>query len=77
MGLRRNIPKEANVRSTSFALRLQLSLDRLLTGADVAHVTIDVLPDVALLEIFDFFMDQFMTEAWHTLVHVCHASVIN
>jgi hypothetical protein len=71
MGLRRNIPKEANVRSTSFALRLQLSLDRLLTGADVAHVTIDVLPDVALLEIFDFFMDQFMTEAWHTLVHVC------
>jgi hypothetical protein len=34
-------------------------------------VTIDVLPDVALLRIFDFYVDQAPIEAWHTLVHVC------
>jgi hypothetical protein len=46
----------------------------------VARVTIDILPDVALLEIFDFYVnaEQFQyrdfrgrVEAWHTLVHVC------
>ena len=42
-----------------------------------ARVTIDMLPDVALLEIFDFFLgegrnvDGYETEAWFTLVHVC------
>ena len=34
---------------------------------------IDKLPDVALLEIFDFYVDEHDddVEAWHTLVHVC------
>ena len=38
----------------------------------VAQATMDMLPDVALLEIFDFYVYQgpWMT-AWHTLVHVC------
>ena len=30
-----------------------------------------MLPDVALLEIFDFYLDGEWIEAWHTLVHVC------
>ena len=30
-----------------------------------------MLPDVALLEIFDFYGDEEHTEAWRTLVHVC------
>ena len=30
-----------------------------------------MLPDVALLEIFDFYEDEIRIEAWHTLVHVC------
>ena len=30
-----------------------------------------MLPDVALLEIFYFYVDGAWTEAWHTLVHVC------
>jgi hypothetical protein len=34
-------------------------------------VTIDVLPDVALLEIFDFYVDEAWVEEWYTLVHVC------
>lgn len=38
-------------------------------------MTIEILPDVALLGIFDFYVDQALqddeTEAWHTLVHVC------
>ena len=37
-------------------------------------VTIDVLPDDVLLEIFDFYVDEalldFKIEGWHTLVHV-------
>jgi hypothetical protein len=44
----------------------------------VGQVTIDVLPDVALLEIFDCYVNQvremrnlFKTQAWDTLVHVC------
>ena len=32
-------------------------------------MTIDILPDVALLTIFYFFVDEEV--AWHTLVHVC------
>ena len=38
----------------------------------VARVTINILPDVALLGIFGFYvaMDN-RIEAWHTLVHVC------
>ena len=30
-----------------------------------------MLPDVALLEIFDFYLDEYSVSAWHTLVHVC------
>jgi hypothetical protein len=30
-----------------------------------------MLPDVALLGIFDFYLDKVPIEAWHTLVHVC------
>jgi hypothetical protein len=38
---------------------------------DVAWVTIDTLPDIALLEIFDFYMYEEQVEAWNALVHVC------
>jgi F-box-like len=34
-------------------------------------VTIDTLPDVALLEIFNFYVDEAWIEGWCTLVHVC------
>ena len=34
-------------------------------------MTINKLPDVALLEIFDFYLVEEDTEAWQTLVHVC------
>jgi hypothetical protein len=49
----------------------------------VGRVTIDMLPDVVLLKIFDCYVNQareladvegtnwFDTQAWHTLVHVC------
>ena len=43
-----------------------------MTGCDVGHVTIDTLPDDALLYVFDFYVAQAPeVEAWHTLVHVC------
>ena len=38
---------------------------------DIARVTIGKLPDDVLLEIFDFYLDKALIEAWHTLVHVC------
>ena len=47
---------------------------------DLGRVTIDVLPDVALLETFDCYVNQvregeeedsLKIQAWHTLVHVC------
>jgi len=36
-------------------------------------VTIEVLPNTVLLEMFDFYVDQPLAneDAWHTLVHVC------
>jgi hypothetical protein len=34
-------------------------------------VTIDMLPDVALLQTFDFYLDGTWIEEWYTLVHVC------
>jgi hypothetical protein len=52
---------------------LRTTVDR----CDVARqaATIDVLPDVALLEVFDYYMDVNQTwrgeQKWHTLVHVC------
>ena len=33
-------------------------------------MTIDILPDVALLKMFDFYMDEDQVEEWQTLVHV-------
>ena len=68
MGLGRNLLKEADVRA-SFSQEPTLLLD----WRDVARVTIDTLPDVALLKIFDFndSEDEEQIEAWHTLVHVC------
>ena len=38
---------------------------------DVARVTINTLPDVALLEIFDFYLVSGLVTQWHALVHVC------
>ena len=49
---------------------------------NVDRVTVDILPDVALLKIFDFYVNQAREEEvrkakprkiqeWHTLVHVC------
>jgi hypothetical protein len=38
---------------------------------NVAQVTTDMLPDVALLKIFEFYVYGEPIEAWHTLVHVC------
>jgi hypothetical protein len=35
------------------------------------QVTIDNLPDVALLEIFDFYVDKARMFTWYRLVHVC------
>jgi hypothetical protein len=34
-------------------------------------VTIDTLPDVALLETFEIYLDETWIEEWYTLVHVC------
>jgi hypothetical protein len=74
MRLGRDLPRDANVRM-SFAQQPGTAADR----CDVGRVTIDVLPDVALLEIFDCYVNQnpeddddsLEIEAWHTLVHVC------
>ena len=68
MGPGRNLQRKAYVR-ISFAhypARPDLTVD----WCDVARVTIDVVPDVALLAIFDFYVDEARI-AWHTLVHVC------
>ena len=62
----RNIPKETNVRTS-----LHNSLHPTVDWWDVAGVTIDIFPDVALLTIFAFYVDEVHIEAWHTLVHVC------
>jgi hypothetical protein len=53
---------------------LRNTLQQLLTGAywNVGQVTIDMLPDDALLEVFDIFLHQNeCIDAWHPLVHVC------
>lgn len=56
------------------------ALELLLIGATIGRVTADVLPDLVLLEIFDYYLLQSQeeaddypldVEAWHTLVHVC------
>jgi hypothetical protein len=66
VGLGKNLPNEIYVR-TYFAQWPAPTVD----WYDVALVTINTLPDVALLEIFDFFTDEIRGEEWHTLVHVC------
>jgi hypothetical protein len=66
MGLGRKLRKEGDVRHL-----LHDSLRRLLTWWDVARVAIDILPDVALLEIFDIYTSGEWPDEWHTLVHVC------
>jgi hypothetical protein len=39
---------------------------------DVGRVTIDMLPDLVLLELFNFYVNKVgPIEKWHTLVHVC------
>jgi hypothetical protein len=48
-----------------------LRSELLLSDVIVAPATIDVLPDIALLDIFDFYLYEEQIEAWHTLVHVC------
>jgi hypothetical protein len=59
----RNLPKEADVRKC-FAQKLTPIVD----WCDVARMTIDMLPDVALLEIY---VDETWVEEWYVLVHVC------
>ena len=40
--------------------------------ATTSRVTIDMLPDIALLELFDFYVNKAgRIEKWHTLIHVC------
>jgi hypothetical protein len=40
--------------------------------SDADRLTIDILPDDALLEIFDFYLGETeWTNRWHILVHVC------
>ena len=66
MELGRNLPKDAIVR-TCFALQPVPTVD----WWNLERVTIDMLPDLALLEIFHFYVDDEQIEAWHTLVHMC------
>jgi hypothetical protein len=79
MGLRRNAPKGADVR-TSLAQWHESTVDW--RDHNVARVAIDMLPDVALLNIFDFYLkDEYFVpiaqidkppiEVWRTLAHVC------
>ena len=56
----------ANV-STSLHNSLHRPVDR----CDVVKATIGMLPDVALLQIFDFYVCEAYTGEWYTLVHVC------
>jgi hypothetical protein len=67
VGMERNMSKEADVR-TSLAQYPVPTFD----WYNVAQATIDILPDVALLMIFDFYLDQYPgMPVWYTLVHVC------
>ena len=49
------------------------TMDWTFNWCDVARATIDMLPDVALLEIFDSYVISlgYKKQTWHTLVHVC------
>ena len=68
----RNLVKAG--RSTSFPRNTPTTAD----WCDVGQVTIDMLPDLALLEIFDFYTavaqasdPTYNRETWIALVHVC------
>ena len=63
-GLGRNLSREAKVRTSSQLPAASVE------WCNVARVTIDLLPDLALLEIFDFYVDETGLQ-WHALVHVC------
>ena len=57
-------------RGTSFTQCPETKADQGDVGR--SHVTINILPDDALIEIFAHFVDQAKRiQAWHTLVHVC------
>lgn len=60
--------KATNGDQCTYALARPLATIVDLCG--VARTTIDMLPDDALLEIFDFYLDGARIEAWITLVHV-------
>jgi len=60
--------KRGRLRTIFFFARWPAPIvDQFHTG----RVSIDILPDVALLEIFESYMDGARIDAWHTLVHVC------
>ena len=68
--LGRYLPKKADHVRTFFAWQSVPAID----WWDVlARMTVDMLPDFALLEIFDLHANGFeaQIEEWHTLVHVC------
>jgi hypothetical protein len=79
MGLKRNPPKGAKVR-TSFAQWHVPTVDW--CDHNIARVAIDMLPHVVLLNIFDLYLeeeyidpmiqiDKPQREVWRTLAHVC------
>ena len=66
---RRNPSKEADVRTSFAQYPAPLAT---VDWCDVAQVTIDMIPDVALLRIFDFYLGEpWEEQPWHPLVHVC------
>ena len=54
-------------RRTSYARHPVATADQ----CDVGRVTIDILPEDALLEIFDFYLHDEYIDKWYKLVHVC------
>ena len=71
--LRRILTEEANHGHVRFFLAQSIFCTTCtdVDWCDVARVTIDTLPDVALLEIFEFYMYEEQITAWYALVHVC------
>src|SRR5258708_4912736 len=74
MKLGRDPPRDAESRS---AADVRMSFTQqpgtAANWCDVGRVTIDGLPDITLLEIFDCYVNQEdqTIQAWHTLVHMC------
>jgi hypothetical protein len=72
--------EEESAQGDSGMSALPNALELLLISAMIDLVTVDILPDLVLLEIFDCYLLQSQeeaddypldVEAWHTLVHVC------